>query len=585
MAAKRKPAVQADAGAAPPAALADPVTDYARSVVSGAIVAGPMVRNACKRHLRDMETAHERGLRLDLERVHRVIDFFAKVLRLVGGEHEGQPFALAPWQQFVVGSLFGWVTAEGYRRFRVAFIEAGKGSGKSPLAAGIGLYMLVADGEPRAEVFAAAAKKDQSQILFRDAVAMVRQSPALKQRLTFSGGPGREWNIAYLATGSFFRAISSDSSQSGPRPHCALIDEIHEHKDSNVVEMMRAGTKGRRQALIFMITNSGVDRTSVCYQYHEYSDKVSKGELVDDSFFGYVCSLDDEDDPFESEDCWTKSNPTLGQTIQRSYLREQVTEARGMPSKQSLVLRLNFSRWVDAYSPWVSGDLWRACEVDFDLSELEGEPCFGGLDLGGARDLCALVLAFPRDGAIWAATWFWTPGDTLLERARTDRVPYDVWRDGGYLEAPPGKVVDYGHIAREIGELTTRFDVRSIAFDPYRIGYLQQDLDDHGVSVDLSAHGQGFYRSADTGLWMPRSVDTLEKHVLGGTLRVKPNPVMTWNSASAQLEADAKGNRIFSKRRSTGRIDGIVSLAMACGMADSDDQGADLSEFFRDAFA
>jgi phage terminase large subunit-like protein len=586
MPARRKPAVPSDAGAVQSFSLTDPVTSYAERVLSGELVAGPFVRDACARHMRDMETAHERGYRLDLAKANRAISFFAEVLRLVGGEHEGKPFILADWQKFVVGSLFGWVNQDGYRRFRVAFVEAGKGSGKSPLAAGIGLYMLVADGEPRAEIYAAAAKKDQSQILFRDAVAMVRQSPSFSYRLSFSGGPGREWNIAFLQTGSFFRAIASDNSQSGPRPHCALIDEIHEHKDSTVVEMMRAGTKGRRQALIFMITNSGVDRTSVCYQYHEYAQKIGRGELHDDSFFAYVCSLDDGDDPFADEKCWIKSNPTLGQTIQLSYLREQVNEAKGMPSKESLVRRLNFSQWVDAFSPWISGDLWRACEHDFDVGELDGQPAYGGLDLSGARDLSSLVLVFPRDdGTFDALSWFWTPEETSRERARTDRVPYDVWLAEGHLEATPGRVVDYAYIARAIGDLTARYDIRTIAYDPYRIAYLQQDFADQGVMCDLTPHGQGYYRSSESGLWMPRSVDTLEKHVMAGTLRVKRNPVLTWNSASAVLSSDAKGNRLFDKRRSTGRIDGIVSLCMAMGAADSDEQGADLSEFFRDAAA
>ncbi|EBK3761438.1 phage terminase small subunit P27 family, partial [Salmonella enterica] len=143
------------------------------------------------------------------------------------------------------------------------------------------------------------------------------------------GGAGKEWNLAFLQTGSFFRPISSDDGQSGPRPHCALIDEIHEHKNNQVVEMMRAGTKGRRQALIFMITNSGHDKTSVCYDYHEYGRKVAEGSVDDDSFFSFICSLDEGEDPFKDETCWKKANPSLGHTFTERYLREQVTQARG----------------------------------------------------------------------------------------------------------------------------------------------------------------------------------------------------------------------------------------------------------------
>jgi phage terminase large subunit-like protein len=202
------------------------------------------VRDACARHFDDIEHAIERGFVFDLDLVRRATEFFQRVLHLSSGDFEGLPFHLTPWEAFVVGSLFGWRDDAGRRRFRVAYIETGKGSGKSPLAAGIGLYMLIADGEPRAEVYAAASKKEQAMVLFRDAVSMVQQSPSLRQRVRQTGG-SQVWNLSFEA--SFFRPISSEDGQSGPRPHCGLIDEVHEHRDDKVIEMMRAGFKGRRQ--------------------------------------------------------------------------------------------------------------------------------------------------------------------------------------------------------------------------------------------------------------------------------------------------------------------------------------------------
>lgn len=566
-----------------PAPLADRVTDYARAVVSGAIVAGPHVRASCARHLRDLVEGPARGLYWDLEKADRAIRFFPAVLRLNGGEFENVPFDLLDWQAFIVGSLFGWMGATGYRRFRVGFVEAGKGAGKSPLSAGIGLYMMLSDAEARAEIYAAASKKDQAMILFRDAVAMVKQSPALSSRMTFAGGAGREWNIAHSASSSFFRPIANDDGASGPRPHCALIDEIHEHKDANTVEMMRAGTKGRRQALIFMITNSGVDRTSVCYQYHEYGGKVADGSLQDDSFFSYICALDENDDPFTDESCWIKANPSLGITIQLEYLREQVTQARGMPSKESIVRRLNFSQWVDAASPWIAGDLWRACESEWDLSEVEGLPAFLALDLSGTRDLTAAAAVWPRDnGNLDAAVWFFAPAEGVDDRARESRVPYDAWARAGHIELTPGRAVDYSYVARLLGDLTARFDVRSCAYDPYRIKYLEIELDSAGVGLSLVSHGQGFFRAQESGLWMPRSVELLERAVFDGRLRVKYNPVLSWNSASAVLVQDAKHNRVFDKRKSSGKIDGLVSLCMAVGLASESAGEADISEFLLD---
>lgn len=568
---------------------ADVTTEYAWGVEAGTIPAGPHVRAACVRHLRDLEHGPARGLRWDLAAANRAIGFFRDVLKLNGGDHEGRAFLLEPWQAFIVGSLFGWKGPDGFRRFRLAFVETGKGSGKSPLAGGIGLYMLLADGEARAEVYAAAVDKTQAGILFKDAVAMAKMSDAIASRVTFSGGEGREYNIAYLQTGSFFRPVSSESSgrgKSGFRPHCVLLDEIHEHPTNAMVEFFRAGTKGRKQALIFMITNSGVDRTSVCYDYHQYGTQVAAGEREDDAFFSYICALDEGEDPFEDRSCWAKANPSLGVTFGERYLEEQVTQARGMPATESIVRRLNFCQWVDAANPWIDGDLWRACERDeLDLEALRDRPCFLGLDLSGKRDLTALAAVWPDGSGGYDATLrFWTPADTLLERERTDRVPYHVWAERGFLDAVPGRSINYAYIAHVVGELAGEFDIGGLAFDPYRIEDFMRALDEAGVDswrwegpnaregsgVRMVRHGQGYGGgTSESTLWMPRSVTALEEAVLNGTLRVRKNPVLTWNSASAVLETDPAGNKKWEKRKSTGRIDGIVALSMALGLAAS----------------
>lgn len=567
----------------------DRTTAFAQDVTAGRIVAGPDVRNACKRHLDDLKDGPARGLTWDLDAANRAIGYYEEVLCLNGGEFEGLPFILLPWQAFIVGCLFGWKAPDGYRRFRTAYIETAKGSGKSPLVAGIGLYGMTSDGEPRAEIYAAATKKDQAMILFRDAVSMVDQSQLLAERIGKTGRGEKVWNLAHPDSGSFFRAISADDGQSGPRPHVALLDEIHEHKTRMVVDMMRAGTKSRRQALIVMITNSGHDKTSICYEYHEYGRAICAGNKQDDSFFAFVCSLDDGDDPFQDEACWHKVNPSLafgkpgdsnGGVPGYKYLREQVTEARGMPSKESTVRRLNFCQWVDAENPWISGPVWMRCEREFDIEELLGEPCFGGLDLSGTRDLTALALYFPAVRKAFVE--FWTPGDSLYDRARVDQVPYDVWLREGHIHAPPGMGVNYGFVAQRIGELAQMFQIDGIAFDPYRIKYMTPELDAEGVMVDLVSHGQGYAKSQQSGLWMPRSIELLETLLTERQIEIKANPCLRWNAAGAVLDADQKDNRIFAKRKSTGRIDGIVALAMAVGAAGEQEGSANIEAFLMD---
>lgn len=541
------------------------VTKYARQVVTGEILAGPHVRAACKRHLKDLD--RESGVYFDCEAADHALGYFKEVLRLNGGEFEGVAFDLLDWQAFIVGSVFGWKSDDGFRRFRMAFVETGKGSGKSPLAAGIGLYMLTADQEPRAEIYAAASKHDQAKILFRDAVAMVQQSPKLNERLNMSGGVDKH-NIAYIAKGSFFRPISSEregKGQSGPRPHCALLDEIHEHPTNAMVEFMRAGTKGRRQALIFMITNSGSDRESVCYDYHDYAIKVSGGELEDDSFFSYVCALDEEDDPLKDEECWIKANPSLGITFGHKYLREQVRQARGMPSKQNLVLRLNFCVWTDSDTAWISRNAWEAVEADFDISQLKGIPCYGGLDLSKKLDLTALACAIANpDGTFDAWVEFWTPEDTLLEREERDRVPYRLWVEQGYLNTTPGKSVQYGFVVNKVAEMDKDNSFVSIAFDRWKIDEFESEMDGAGLFIDLVPHGQG-YKDISPAL------DKLESLIIDGKIRIKSNPVLRWNVASARIEMDAAENRKFHKKKSTGRIDGLVALCMAISRAENTD--------------
>lgn len=561
----------------PPTSPPDPVDGYAKAVGSGEIIAGPLVRAACARHLNDRKNGSERGLRWDAEAAARAIKFFPVVLRLSEGEFSGEPFILQPWQQFIIGSLFGWKGSDGFRRFRTAYIEIGKGNGKSPMAGGIGLYMLAADGEAGAEVYAAATMRDQARILFRDAAHMVDFSPQLTKRIQKSGI--REvLNLAHLESGSFFRPVSSEGrGLDGKRVHCALIDEVHEHPSPVVVAKMRAGTKGRRQALIVEITNSGFDRNTICYQHHEHSQRVVSGLVDDDSWFAYICGLDEGEDPLESNDCWIKANPNIGISITRKYLEEQVAEARNMPADASRVRRLNFCQWVDADNPAIPEALWRACEVEeIDETELSGLACVGGLDLSGTRDLTALARAYEPDenGIIHVIVEFWTPKETLVERARSDRAPYDQWVNEGYITATPGRAVDYRFVAQRISELQTEVGLDRIAYDPYRIKYLETELAEIGVDVRLIPHGQGYRKSQESELWMPRSLEQLENLISTGKIRIQRNPALFLAAASAVHSPDPKGNLIYDKRRSTGRIDGLVAAAMAVGSVLADGGGS-----------
>lgn len=593
----------------------DRTREYAEAVVAGEIVAGPHVRNACRRHLKDLEDAHERGLWFDHEAADYAYGFFEGVLRLSEGQFEGKAFELHPSQAFVVGSLFGWKRPDGRRRFRRAYIEQGKGNGKSPLAGGIGLFGLTADGEAGAQIYAAAAKREQAGILFADAVKMVNQSPALAKRLEFSGGPGREYNIAHHPSGSFFRPVSRDTGKtgSGPRPFFVLADEVHELPDRKILEMLERGFKFRREPLLFMITNSGSDRNSVAWEEHEHAVKVAAGhvdavtdptfigDVIDDTTFSYVCALDEGDDPLNDPMCWAKANPLLGVTITEEYLSEVVAQAKAIPGQLNGILRLHFCVWTDAETAWMTRETLEPALSDFDISEHHGKPVSLGLDLSQVRDITALgavvqtgtveVTVTDKEGIEKALNkptfdaWIeaWTPGDTMQARELRDKLPYPVWAREEHIHAPTGQSVSYRHVAQTLVEYDRDFEVRGVAYDRYAFRRFEEDAIELGLSVEFVEHPQGGTKKGKPteaakkaaerdgkhaeGLWMPESLRLLEEALLEGRIRIKRNPVLVSAMMSAVTEQDKWDNRWLAKQRSVNKIDAAVALCMAIGLA------------------
>ena len=541
----------------------DPVTSYAKAVVARKIVAGPWVRLACARHLRDLKERKTTGLEWAPARARKAIEFFPEVLVL----EDARPFNLEPFQQFIVGSLFGWYGKDGFRRFRTAYNEIGKGNGKSPLAAGLGLYGLVADGEASAEVYSAATTTEQARIVWRDADRMVEQSPELNAD---TGGVVKR-EAACLSFGrpeSVFRPVSSEHrGLDGKRVHFGLIDELHEHPNAMVVDKIRAGTKARKNALIFEITNSGWDRHSVCWDHHEYSLKVLQGIIDNPSWFAYVCALDEKDD-FRNPKVWLKANPGLGTILPRKYLEEQVAEAVGMPSKENLCRRLNFCEWTEQSIRAIPMEEWDRGAAAIDIEALRGRPCYGGLDLAKVNDLSAFVLLFPplAEEPWIVLPWYWLPADDMLPRVRRDRVPYDVWVREGFIATTPGNVTDYGFIEARVIALAGQYQIQEIAFDRTFGGEIVQNLMAEGLA--MVEFGQGF-------LSMAAPTSELLRLVKAGELQHGGHPVLRWNASNLATAEDAAGNLKPDKEHSYERIDGITALCNALGRAITRPSGGD----------
>lgn len=557
----------------------DPVREYATKVLDGKIVAGPYVRAACARHLRDLDTASSRGLWWDFDAALRVFGFFEETLVFGEAQFDQQPFILHPSQKFIVGSLFGWKHEDGSRRFQEAYIEAGKSNGKTPLAAGIGLYLLCADGEIGPKVMCAAPTKDQAaKLAFQDAVGFVERNEELSSVIRKKGDKLVE-ALHYDELNGEMSPISADSKRkSGFRPSAVIVDEIHElPQNDELIPMLQAGFKFRRNPLLFKITNSGFDRKSACWKHRERAvQAVMAGRKDDDALFSYVCALDEGDDPLKDEKCWHKANPLLGSIIHKPYIRNQITAMRAL-GKVNICLRLNFCVWTGAGSTWLPPETIESGFKEVtpeQVAELKGAKCRGAIDLSKFNDLTALTLGWRlSDDRTLLRSWFFFPQDNLREKIESDAAPYDEWSkskksaDGtAHLQLVPGPEVDFQFLARKIADLDNEFDIEYLCFDPYKIEDLRRELDGIGCKIQLYEHLQNARKTRQTGFWMPGAIAALESALLTGKIIIEENPVMRACLRSVETKMiDDQGNRIFSKQRSRWRIDGAVTAAMTQG--------------------
>ena len=590
--------------------MTDPGTAYARGAVSGGIIVGPHVRAMCQRHLDDLDRQDTPGFRFyyDAESVDHVVTFFRHVLKLdwqspitdedgVVRDHQHiQPFELLGWQAFCTGSLFGWRrSGSGFRRFRTAYIETGKGSGKSPWGAGVGLYCLTADGERRPECFSVAVDKTQAQILFLDAVSMARLSPPLMRRLRISGGEGREDNIYSAENGGKFRPLSTETKgrgKGGLRVHCGIVDEFSEHQTDAMVTAMDFGTKARRNSLIIKLTNAGWDRDSVCFQEREKAIRVATGEETDPTYFSYVCSAEEGEDPIWDDPdptlgcpaSWHRTNPSLGSILPIEYVERMVQSARGIPATEAKTRRLTFCEWTAAESPWISPELWMACErSEEELPDVASYPVFLGIDLSTIHDMIAAarVVRLPDDRLVARVRCF-RPAETLVDHEQRDGVPYQRWVREGHLITVPGRVMKFDDVADELEDWLTDTGVEACAFDPYRISDFRLAMERCGQpswiwdgpdtlpggGLRMIRHAQGYAGGdSEKALWMNRSIEALEEAILDGRLLALLSHPLRWAVSSAVLRSNEHEARKWVKRQEKKRIDPVLALCMAVGAA------------------
>ncbi len=534
---------------------------YAQSVVTGAVPAGKYHRLSCARHLKDRAREATPGFpyRFDLEKAERYFRF-AEKLKHYKGEWAGQFITLEPWQKFCDGSLVGWVHAgTGLRRFRYSLEEVPRKNGKT-LRAGIRLdYLTFFDGEMGAEGYSIATKRDQAKLAFTDAKKLI-ESSALKSKVTVQVS-----NMHRDDTSSKLEPLGADhDSTDGLNPSVVCVDELHAMKDRGLLDVMETATGARRQPLIFTITTFGNDLLSVWGDQHDYGCKVLDGVLDDESLFVFVAHADVDDD-WTSPETARKANPNWGISVNAEDLAAKVLKAKGIPSAAATYKQKHLNLLVSSSNPCLSVEGWRKGQSTWSEDDMLHEPCFVGVDLASKIDLCSLSFLFPP--GIGHPKWrliqrLWTPEDTLLDRAHRDRAPYLVWVEQKWLTAVPGTSIDHDVVRQAILNAREKFDILQIGFDPWHAETPIKNL----ISQDGFAETQ-VLAVPQTFAGLSAACLRMQADILAGEVDARKCPVTAWAVSNVVDQRDGKDNMLFTKKKSRGRIDPVMSATNAMALA------------------
>lgn len=512
--------------------------------------------------------AQAKGFHFDAEAAQFAIEWIEQIIRHAKGTLAGEPFLLEQWEKSIVANTFGWKNSAGWRRFREVFIYVPKKNGKTAFAAALLLLVMMTDGELGAEVYSAAASRDQAALIFAHAAGMVKMERELDKRLTVYGAKGGSQmrSIVYEAEMSVYKCLAADANTAdGASPHLAIIDELHRHRTPELAEVLQKSTAARAQPLVIYTSTADYNRPSLCNSLLKRGRSV-RDNPGDPSKPGYdpaflpaiyeASSKDDWTDPA----VWAKANPNLDVTVPKSFFARECKKAQETPSELNNFLRLHLNIVTDSVEAWLRMDRWDLCPVLPSLADLRGRRCWGGLDLSSTIDITALVLAFEPDesGIIPILPFFWIPQERMHERVKRDKVPYDVWVRDEFVEATPGDVIDYGYIRRRLKEIVADFNLVDVGYDPYnaREFCINQLQEQDGINVVEFRQG---YQS------MNEPSKRFEALVMGKQLAHGGNPVMRWMASNTVARRDPAGNIKPDKEKSSEKIDGIVGSIMGIG--------------------
>jgi phage terminase large subunit-like protein len=477
------------------------------------------------------------------------------------GPFAGLPFRLRPWQEKrIIRPLFKLNPATGRRHYRMCLLMMPRKNGKTELIAALAIDGLLFDGEIGAEVYSAAADKDQAALAFNVAAQMIRNDERLARECEIIDSQKR---IIHRKTGSFYRAISAEAySKHGFNASRVLYDELHAAPSRELWDVLTSSTGARAQPLTVAISTAGYDRHSILWELYSHAKKVAQNPALDPAFLPVIFEAPPDAD-WTSEKVWKAANPALGDFRSLEEMQTAAARAREIPAQENTFRRLYLNQWTEQAARWITMPAWDACRAPIDRAALRGRRCFVGLDLSTTTDLTAAVAVFPDGDHFDVLPHFFCPADRIPQRAARDRVPYDQWAREGFLTATPGPVVDYDLVRDHVLAWDQEFDLRIVAYDPWNATDLINRLEKKDGLVCVKMR-QGFHTlSAPT--------KSLEAAILSRRIRHDGHPVLRWNMQNASTEGDAAGNVKLSKELSTERIDGAYALVMALDAMERND--------------
>ncbi|MCF2443643.1 terminase large subunit [Dyadobacter sp. CY345] len=538
--------------------------DYAADVRSGKKVVGGYVKLSVERFYKDLENATEKGFVFNEKAAQKALSFF-EMLCFTKGKWMGKPFELQPWQCFIVANVFGWkVESTGLRRFTEAYVEIPKKCGKTELAAGIGLYMLMMDGEKGADVYAAAYTRDQANICFKGAKTMASKSPSIKSRLKVLAH-----NLYYPKLEGGMSAVSHDADNTeGKHAHCVVFDEYHVHKTDDVKTSLRSGMAARDQPLFFIITTAGSNKQGPCYKYRKGCIDTLKGYQKQDRVFSIIYSLDEGDD-WENPTMWEKANPNYGVSVRPDFLQGEYEGAKSNGRAEVEFKTKHLNLWVDSDVTWIPSKTWDLLAKP-DFKPPRESVCYGGIDLGQKSDISAFALYFPEYKFLRVKYYV---AEEAAEYAARSGIDYKDWIENGFLCATPGKTTDYEYMIDEVAEACDEWSVNFIGMDSWGSQLFWDKLTDIlGTHYTLTKKEDGTikweyqprlqsFRQGFKSLSPPTNL--FEELVINGNIVHDGNPVTGWMLGNVALDKDSNDNIKPNKAKSKDKIDGIIAAIMA----------------------